>query len=321
MTSLPPPQSGRTPAGISSEARRAALRQPHPLDARDYFANDPDGDVRELGRLALRRADVNDYFALGDLCARLSLTDTNRLRVFYVGKTLIAYRRAGGDALNDVDRALARRARDRYINWTIEIARTYPTRRNLAVALWALSDDDDDPPSSGTGEWPRRAPTDLLYTLLRLNETSVPVPAESVDEGATESPFGEATEFAGFDAVLPLSEFEALPAAAGSRTSADDPTQIMGVSAAMLVPPTEDGGLNVGRDNGHDDWQDEAQYGEFRPGDRILDRYEVADVKTGGMGIVYLCYDHLQREPVALKSFQSKYLDNPRAVARFEQEA
>ncbi len=41
----------------------------------------------------------------------------------------------------------------------------------------------------------------------------------------------------------------------------------------------------------------------------------------GGMGIVYLCYDHDEREPVAIKTFQSKFLTNENAVARFTQEA
>jgi len=38
--------------------------------------------------------------------------------------------------------------------------------------------------------------------------------------------------------------------------------------------------------------------------DRILGRYEVHDVKEGGMGIVYLCYDHNYKMPVALKTLK-----------------
>ena len=60
---------------------------------------------------------------------------------------------------------------------------------------------------------------------------------------------------------------------------------------------------------------------EFNIGQRIDGRFEVADVRWGGMGVVYLCYDHEQREPVAIKSFQGKFLNNSRAVARFEKEA
>jgi tetratricopeptide (TPR) repeat protein len=61
--------------------------------------------------------------------------------------------------------------------------------------------------------------------------------------------------------------------------------------------------------------------GEYREGERIDGRYEVAAVLLGGMGVVYLCYDHDDREPIALKSFQNRFLQNERAVARFEQEA
>lgn len=319
--SLPPPQSGRTPVTLSSDARRAMLRRPHPLDVRDLFATDPDDEVRELGRLAVRRADVNDSFALGDLCTRLALGDGDKLRVFYVGKALIAYRRAGANAPNDVDRALAWRARERFIDWVVQIARATPTPRNLAVALWAVTDEDDEPPSSEeSGESPRPLPTDLLYALLSLNGTPPPTSGSVVNDGATMTPQGEATEFAGLEEAVPLSEFEPSfePKADATNTMAEDPTQMLGASASLLFKPGEDDDLL--------DADGKLRYpfggsGEFRPGDRLLDRYEVAEVKMGGMGIVYLCYDHEGREPVALKSFQSRYLDNARAVARFEQEA
>jgi tetratricopeptide (TPR) repeat protein/tRNA A-37 threonylcarbamoyl transferase component Bud32 len=65
----------------------------------------------------------------------------------------------------------------------------------------------------------------------------------------------------------------------------------------------------------------DALAGEYREGDHIDARYEVASVLLGGMGVVYLCYDHHEAEPVALKSFQNRFLQNERAIARFEQEA
>ncbi|MCS7070692.1 MAG: serine/threonine protein kinase, partial [Anaerolinea sp.] len=61
--------------------------------------------------------------------------------------------------------------------------------------------------------------------------------------------------------------------------------------------------------------------GEFERGQVIEGRFEIVDVRRGGMGVVYLCYDRVQHSPIALKTFRSKFLDNPRAVARFEQEA
>ena len=101
--------------------------------------------MRTLGRLALRRSDVNDLFALGDLCARLSLTEDGRLLVFYVGKTLIAYRRAQEEADERRSTATrARRASSDYLNWLVVAARVYPTRRNVAVVLWALAEEESD---------------------------------------------------------------------------------------------------------------------------------------------------------------------------------
>ncbi|MBW4438018.1 MAG: tetratricopeptide repeat protein [Pleurocapsa minor GSE-CHR-MK-17-07R] len=61
--------------------------------------------------------------------------------------------------------------------------------------------------------------------------------------------------------------------------------------------------------------------GEYAEGDLIADRYEVSQVLLGGMGVVYLCYDRQEGAPVALKSFQNRFLLNEKAVARFEQEA
>jgi hypothetical protein len=84
----------------------------------------------------LRRNDINDLFTLGDMCARRSLTEEDRLLVFYVGKTLIAYQRAGEIAKKNVDRELARSTTRHFIAWVINAAQT-STRRNVAVAFRA----------------------------------------------------------------------------------------------------------------------------------------------------------------------------------------
>ncbi len=325
----PPPHSGRAAPALPPEGRRALLRHAHALDTRDPFATDPDDAVRALGLLALRRTDVNDSFALGDLCARLALDDGDRLRVVYVGKTLIAYRSASERAANDVDRALAARARDRFVEWVIEAARLAPTHRNLAVALWAIADDEGSTAAaasvsgSSSGISPRRAPPDLLHSLLALNGISVSGAASTAsvsDADTTHTTRGDLTEFAGVAREVPQSEFEAEFEGArpidSAGTQADAPTRLL--DAAILASPGASPD-NLSRRGVYADPIGED--GEFKPGERILDRYEVADVKFGGMGVVYLCYDHEAREPVALKSFQSRYLDNPRAVARFEQEA
>ena len=56
-------------------------------------------------------------------------------------------------------------------------------------------------------------------------------------------------------------------------------------------------------------------------GDKIENRYEIHDIKQGGFGIVYLCYDHEFEEPVAVKTFQEKFLSSQKAIDDFTNEA
>lgn len=59
----------------------------------------------------------------------------------------------------------------------------------------------------------------------------------------------------------------------------------------------------------------------FPSGHRIAGRYEVAGAPLlGGMGIVYLCFDHGEQRPVALKTFKPEYLPDRAARDRFLQE-
>lgn len=59
----------------------------------------------------------------------------------------------------------------------------------------------------------------------------------------------------------------------------------------------------------------------YQPDTRIADRYEVASRPLmGGMGIVYLCYDHKWHEPVALKTFKADLWDES-AIEGFLDEA
>jgi tetratricopeptide (TPR) repeat protein len=60
--------------------------------------------------------------------------------------------------------------------------------------------------------------------------------------------------------------------------------------------------------------------GEFKPGDVIENHLVVAGVKRGGMGIVYLCYDNALERPVAVKTFQDKYLANEKGRRQFIEE-
>ena len=138
------PQTGRQPITMSDDEIRKTLRKRHSDDQRDYFAIDPNPDIRQLGRLALRRDNINDLFALGDLCAKRAITEEGRLLIFYVDKTLIAYQQALETAKEASDREVAQQAILDFTDWTVASARMYPSRRNLAVALWAVADDETD---------------------------------------------------------------------------------------------------------------------------------------------------------------------------------
>ena len=59
----------------------------------------------------------------------------------------------------------------------------------------------------------------------------------------------------------------------------------------------------------------------WQVGDKLKNRYGVHDVKEGGMGIVYVCYDYKSGLPIALKTFQDKYLTDHAFIERFKYEA
>jgi tetratricopeptide (TPR) repeat protein len=61
---------------------------------------------------------------------------------------------------------------------------------------------------------------------------------------------------------------------------------------------------------------------QFYPsGTRVAGRYEIAGAPLmGGMGVVYLCFDHQEQRPVALKTFRPEYLPDRAARDRFLQE-
>jgi hypothetical protein len=59
----------------------------------------------------------------------------------------------------------------------------------------------------------------------------------------------------------------------------------------------------------------------YKKGDRIGGRYLVHQVLMGGMGEVYLCLDERDMVPVALRTFQQRYLTQSQTLRRaFEQE-
>ena len=59
----------------------------------------------------------------------------------------------------------------------------------------------------------------------------------------------------------------------------------------------------------------------YPPGARIANIYEVASRPLmGGMGLVYLCFDHQRQHPVALKTFRPEFLPDRTARDRFLRE-
>jgi len=58
------PQTGRRPPNLTEEQERALLRKRRRQDKLDPFALDPNQEISKLGKLALRRDDINDLFAL-----------------------------------------------------------------------------------------------------------------------------------------------------------------------------------------------------------------------------------------------------------------
>lgn len=64
-----------------------------------------------------------------------------------------------------------------------------------------------------------------------------------------------------------------------------------------------------------------AEMSAYPPGARIAGRYEVASRPLmGGMGLVYLCFDHEEQRPVALKTFRPEFLPDRAARDRFLRE-
>ena len=58
----------------------------------------------------------------------------------------------------------------------------------------------------------------------------------------------------------------------------------------------------------------------YQHGDKIGGRYQVHQALMGGMGEVYMCLDLETIHPCALKTFQQRYLTNPKLHAAFENE-
>jgi tetratricopeptide (TPR) repeat protein len=142
-TYLPPaPRSGRTASLIDSEDDQRGL-WPQMLAAFrdiggtfDPFANDGHPEVRALGRGARQRRppQSDDYFALGDLCAQLTLRD-GHLSDTYIAKTIAAYSRASEIA--PAEGRAARVALLTFVQWVVDVARALGGYDALKAAVLA----------------------------------------------------------------------------------------------------------------------------------------------------------------------------------------
>lgn len=136
----PPPQTNRPFATLTPDQERAVLARAA-NDQIDLFASDPDEQVRRWGRLALRRTKpgADDYFAIGDLCARRSLHGETLL-VSYVGRVFHAYKRGAQYGAGAEYDDLLQKSIEKYIGWVLQVALVYGSVRNLATAMWAAAE-------------------------------------------------------------------------------------------------------------------------------------------------------------------------------------
>ncbi|HRE47161.1 MAG TPA: tetratricopeptide repeat protein [Aggregatilineales bacterium] len=328
----PPPQTNRQAALLSDSQTERLLRKAHPADATDNFATDGDSAVRHLGRLALRRdiRETADYFALGDLCARLTLMGTV-LNLPYLLKTLDAYARAGGiarDAHIAADAALAASAGVNFVEWVIAVADQHPLPRNLGAALYAVTILSPERLPESQALIARLLHLFTGYLTCGLSGTSPELGTGTATSSATFVPPAlpdQGLPNQTMDAAPPKNALDPSPFQSGALGSAPDlrsdnlPTLTEGSAgmargeaspAAHPAPPRIISMTPTQR-----------ILGEYEAGDRIAERYEVRGVKRGGMGVVYFCFDHELGDSLAIKTYQSRYLDRPTAQERFRREA
>ncbi|KAB2862895.1 MAG: serine/threonine protein kinase, partial [Anaerolineae bacterium] len=343
MIELPSvPQNGYKRLTLPDEESSRLLRRRRDADYTDLFATDPNPDVRELGRLILRRdlPYVGDYLELADVCARLSLQRVGngsdpQLMIFYVGKTLQAYRKA---LTLDSTNPVIGESLSRYLQWLMRVARSLPTQRNIATALWAAA---EDVPGGSTVFTPAELERLLVWYVnppTAKNPTPAPdtTPSPDLRMGLTQDALGESLEsevrpspFAPRPPQGKKDKFEV-----ETQGNLDEPALSMLSNMQVHLPPDETrSGESVSIDiepsDAHQSMesppiivrQKPDERDDFVNNGRIAERFEVKQKFSGGMGSVYLCYDTKDRIPVAIKTFQSKFLNNERAVTRFTHEA
>ncbi|MBK8137666.1 MAG: tetratricopeptide repeat protein [Chloroflexi bacterium] len=300
---MQPPKSNRAAPPINEDLQ-AQLDTTHPSDERDQFVNDALPEIRLLGKVAARRCHVDDYFALGDLCAEQTFnTRDAHMLAGYAEKTLNAYRRAQHAATSEADRHTAEIAAAQFVDWLITVASQFASRRNIAVALWAIAE-LDGPHASHSVDL---STIDRLLGIYRERLSAAEKRREDNQKvDARPSPSADDVTRAdmGMDHLI-SQDGQGLARLLDTRAAelSEFPEIVSQLGSAAEAPAEN----SVGR--------------EFAVGEKIDDTYEVMSVRYGGMGVVYLCYDQQRGEPAALKTFQSRFWNNTRAVTRFDKEA
>jgi tetratricopeptide (TPR) repeat protein len=154
----------------------------------DPFANDGNPAVRALGRAARQRRQPHsdDYFSLGDLCARLTLRES-RLSKTYIAKTIAAYTRAG--QLDPDEQRAARIALVTFAQWVVDVARalgSHEALQNAALACERIQQIDLVAQKAAEQERLRETEGRLREQISRLAESEADAD-ESIPAGKRES--------------------------------------------------------------------------------------------------------------------------------------
>ena len=174
----PPPQTGAIIHDGISEEHRGLWSQILTVfrdlsGSFDAFANDANPQVRSLGRAARNRSTqkAEDYFALGDLCAGLTLHE-GTLRQTYADKTLAAYTRAGEIALDTLP--ATRQAIQKFAFWIVEAAKHIDRYESLHTAVLICEQTrrmNAAPALSNEAEWLQRSEQELRNRIRQLLDT------------------------------------------------------------------------------------------------------------------------------------------------------
>jgi len=56
---------------------------------------------------------------------------------------------------------------------------------------------------------------------------------------------------------------------------------------------------------------------QLRVGDRLLDRYEIKEIRKGGFAEAYIAFDHVSEKLVTIETLRDEYMNNKDVVEGF----